>query len=175
MRRRPLLEFNGKDIPYVVVEDTTFIAIRPICDALGVDYHRQYKNIKKDKILNGVLSKQPTRDSESRMRNYIMLPEKYVYGWLFKINSNIPALHEYKKKCYDILYNHFHGELTKRNDLLRKKAIAESEIQKIEKELKDSSEKYQRLNQLKGEVLRVGKEMKKNDNSVIKKQLSLFN
>jgi len=97
-RKEELLKFNNRIIPYTVVDGVTYIAIRPICDALGVDYHRQYKNLKKDKILSGVLSVQPTRDSETRMRNYVVLPEKYIYGWLFSINSNVAALQEYKKK-----------------------------------------------------------------------------
>lgn len=173
--KNSLLQFNETDIPYVVVEDITFISIRPICKALGVDYHRQYKNLKKDRILNGVLSVQTMRDSESRMRKYVALPEKYIYGWLFSINSNVPALQEYKKKCYDVLFQHFRGELTHRNELLRKKAQTKSEMDAIKKELKMDSDKFQRLNKLQGEILRLGKEMKKSDEQIINKQYSLFN
>ncbi|MFW6020355.1 MAG: phage antirepressor N-terminal domain-containing protein [Bacteroidales bacterium] len=173
--KKPILQFNGTDIPYVVAGDIVFISIRPICKALGVDYHRQYKNLKNDQILNGVLSVQTMRDSESRMRKYVALPEKYIYGWLFSINSNVPALQEYKKKCYDVLHQHFRGELTHRNELLRKKAQTKSEMDAIKNELKMDSDKFQRLNKLQGEILRLGKEMKKSDEQIINKQYSLFN
>ncbi len=169
------LQFNNREIPYTVVEDTVFIAIKPICDALGVNYNRQYQKIQKDEILSTVFAKKQMRGAETPMRNYVSLPEKYVYGWLFSIQSNVAPLKEYKKKCYEVLYNHFHGELTKRNELLRKKALTESEIKNIQKDLQENSEKYKRLNKLQGEMLKIGRELKKNDNKNINKQLRMFN
>ena len=173
--KKTLLQFNETDIPYVVVEDTTYIAIRPICNAIGVEYSRQYKRVKKDKIPSRALYICTMRDSKSRMRKYVALPEQYIYGWLFTINTNTDALYEYKVKCHDVLFQHFRGELTHRNELLRKKARTQDELEQIKQELKQDSEKYQRLNKLHGEILRIGKEMKKSDNAIINNQLKLFN
>ena len=173
-RKEELLKFNNRIIPYTVVDGVTYIAIRPICDALGVDYHRQYKNLKKDKILDAQLAIQPMRGSETPMRNYAALPEKYIYGWLFSINSNVAALQEYKKKCYDVLYNYFNGSIIRRNELLKKKAKVLTEMRSLEEELKDN-QKYQELNRLKGEMLSISNLLKKIDEQQANRQMTIFN
>ncbi len=38
------LEFNGKNIIFLNVDGTYWIALKPICEALGVDYVRCFKN-----------------------------------------------------------------------------------------------------------------------------------
>ena len=170
-----LLNFDGRKIPYAVIENEVFIPIRPLCDILQVEYNRQYKKLNKDKIMGRALYKCTMRDAENRMRTYVTLPERYIYGWLFTISSDSNALYEYKVKCHDVLYNYFRGELTRRNELLRKKALTESEIKNIQKDLRENSEKYKRLNELQGEMLKIGRELKKNDNKNINKQLRMFN
>ena len=45
------LEFNGKRISVLCADGTWWVAIRPICDALEVNYNRQFQNIKEDDIL----------------------------------------------------------------------------------------------------------------------------
>lgn len=106
------LEFNGKRISILLADGSWWVAIRPICEVLNVDYHAQYKNLKEDEILCRVLSKQTTHDTTKRLQEMICLPEKYVYGWLFSLRSDSIELKSYKMKCYDVLYNHFHGALT---------------------------------------------------------------
>lgn len=172
-RKEELLKFNGREIPYTIVEGVTYIALKPICDALGLDYTRQHKNVKKDEILSVQLAVQPMRGAETPMRNYAALPEKYIYGWLFSIRSNVAALQDYKKKCYDVLYNYFNGTIIKRNELLNKKAHILSEMKQIETELLDN-EKYQELNRLKGEHLRISKKLNQVDEEQTNKQMSIF-
>ncbi len=52
------LEFNGKRIVLLVKDGTWWIAVKPICEALGVDYIRQFKNLKANRILSQLLSEQ---------------------------------------------------------------------------------------------------------------------
>ena len=72
-------------------------------------------------------------DSSNRLQKMICLPEKYIYGWLLSINSSSQELRNYKKECYDILYNYFHGTITGRKELLKKKVEIDIELTKAEK------------------------------------------
>ena len=58
MKQEYFLSFNGKAIYFKENQNEYWIAIKPICEALNVDYIRAYKNLTKDELLNGVLSKQ---------------------------------------------------------------------------------------------------------------------
>jgi hypothetical protein len=142
------LNFNGKNISILNAEGTWFVAVKPICDALGVNYDRQYQNLKKDDILGGVYAKQHIHDSSGRLQEMVCLPEMFVYGWLFSIRSESEELQKYRRKCYEILYNHFHGQLTYRYNTLCEKQNAEAEIAALEEELKNDT-RTQRIAELK--------------------------
>ncbi len=45
------LEFNGKRISVLLADGSWWVAIKPICEALKVDYEGQRKNIQDDEIL----------------------------------------------------------------------------------------------------------------------------
>ena len=102
------LSFNGKNIIYVKVDKTYWIALKPICEALNVDYIRSFRNAKNDPILGSVLSEQTiqvAKNGKKQGRNMTCIPEKYVYGWLFSLRSDSPELLAYKRTCYELLYN----------------------------------------------------------------------
>jgi hypothetical protein len=156
------LEFNGKRITVLHVDGSWHLAIRPICEALEVDFHAQYKTLKNDDILFQLLSKQTTVGADSKMREMVCMPEKYVYGWLFSISSNSPSLREYKLKCYDILYNHFHGAMTARMNVLTEQDTIALKIAALEESLLDS-EQYKQIQELKKRRGDTTKELKRLD------------
>ena len=86
---KKFLEFNGKLIYFLAVDGQYWIAIKPIMEALGVEYTRQFKNLKEDKILGAALALQPMQVPGDQTRNYACLPEFFIYGWLFSIQSAI--------------------------------------------------------------------------------------
>ena len=45
------LSFNGKNIIFLNVDGTYWIALKPICKALNINADRSYRNVKKDPIL----------------------------------------------------------------------------------------------------------------------------
>ena len=104
----------------------------------------------------------------------VALPEKYVYGWLFSINSRSGALAEYQEKCYELLYDYFHGTIGQRHSILSRKAQDEQELHELESKLKDDT-RFVRVQELRGAIVRSGIELKRLDERLISKQLSLFN
>lgn len=145
---KKFLQFNGKNIFFLNADGQYWIAIKPICEALGVDYIRQFKNLKEDPILSQLLSNQTIVADDKKLREMVCLPEKYVYGWLFSINSKSKELAEYKLTCYDVLYNHFHGIITNRKELLLNKMELDTKIYSIKEELNEANEKFAELSQL---------------------------
>jgi len=60
--------------------------------------------------------------AEGKLRKMTCLPEFFVYGWLMGIQSEAPGLAAYKWECYRILFEHFHGAITGRKELIKTKA-----------------------------------------------------
>lgn len=101
---KKFLEFNGKTIYFVDVNGTNWIAIKPICDVLNVNYNRQFQNLKEDVILSPMIDKKQIVAADNRLREMVCLPESYIYGWIFSLNSKSEELKLYKLKCHDVLY-----------------------------------------------------------------------
>lgn len=167
------LEFGDKKISILNANGTWYIAIKPICEALNVDYISQYKNIQEDEILSGVLSNQTTHDAINRLQQMACLPEKFVYGWLFSIRSNAKDLAKYKLECYNVLYNHFHGILNERFKNLQLIDEANEEIDRLEIELLQS-EQFTQIQQLKKSKSIALKSLKTLDKDLKTGQINIF-
>ncbi len=172
------LQFNGKTIFFQSYDGNFWIAIKPICEVLNVNYNRQLLTLKSDEFLGSAYSLQDMQVQSDngiwQTRKMVCLPEKYIYGWIFSLQSNSPELKSYKKECYDILYNHFHGAITGRKELLKKKVELDIELIKAENELLENPA-YMKIQDLKKQQSEVSKGLKNNDNLVIKEQMHLFN
>lgn len=103
------------------------VAIKPICDALGVDFSGQLQRIKNDEILGSVVEMISTTGADKKQYEMQTIPFKFVFGWLFRIDSRKvkPEAKEtvvkYQVECYNALYNHF----TRQSEFLeqRQKAV----------------------------------------------------
>ena len=62
--------------------------------------------------------------ADGKLRKMVCLPEFFIYGWIFSIQSQNEDLQTYKLECYRVLYEHFHGTIGGRKDLLKQKAQA---------------------------------------------------
>lgn len=175
LMKNQVITVNNKEIQIINTGEDKLVAIRPICDALGVDYSRQLKKIKEDEILSLVMGDTPTTGADGKTYKMVCLPLRYVFGWLFNINPNNvgesvkPELITYKKQCYDALFDTF----TKRSNVLKEKAEILLEAERLEKELEET-ETYKKLKALKSSMQVVNKKLTALDNSGINEQLDLF-
>ena len=89
------------------------VAIKPICEALGIDFSSQLQKMKSDPILSSTVGMITTVGADKKEREMQTIPFKYVFGWLFQIDSRKvkeearESVLQYQKECYDALYNHF--------------------------------------------------------------------
>ncbi len=173
MKPQNFLSFNEKTIYFKEVGNEYWIAIKPICEALNVDYIRAYKNISEDENLSQLLSKQTMLDSLGRSQEMVCLPEKYIYGWLFSLRSKFETLRQYQMKCYEVLFNYFNGAIIGRKKLLEKQADTQKKIERVEQELKNNPQ-YLQLITLRQESEQIKQYLKKIDKQIIEETPSLF-
>lgn len=170
------LEFNGKRISILLTDGNWYVALRPILDALNVDTDWHLRTVKEDDILAQHLCDHTVVAADKKMRKMVCLPEKYVYGWLFTIKSESVELRQFKEKCYDVLYNHFHGTMTGRMNALNEKSETELKILELQEQLNLKlleSEEYVQINELKTRQKQINKTLKELDADLMKGQLSL--
>lgn len=156
------LELNGKIIVFLNKDGVYWIAIKPICQALNVDYIEQFRDTKTDPILGAELCKHTMQVPNDQARSMVCLPEEFIYGWLFSIKSKSPELIEYKRKCYHLLYTYFHGTLTQRQAILKERLAIKEEMETLSKNL-SSDKNFVRLNELKTRNMRIEKDLTKLD------------
>jgi len=87
------LDLHGKQILFTYVEGQYWVAIKPICEALDVNYNRQFQNIKKDYDLSELFAEQQTHDSINRLQEMVCLTKKLIYGWLLSMNYTVITAH----------------------------------------------------------------------------------
>jgi hypothetical protein len=169
------LEFKGKNIVYLTVHGKYWIAIKPVCEALNIDYIRQFKKLKHDAALTSALSKKTMQiPGDDQFREYICLPEEYIYGWIFSIQSGSRELQEYRAECYHVLYEHFHGIITRRSKLIKEKVNASVRRRNLEHALSQNPV-YIELGRLRAHEMNIGKKLKEVERVEIQRELELFN
>ena len=108
---KTIVRVNNVDI--IATSDEQLIAIRPICEALGVDANGQKQRIERDDILGPVACMIHATGRDGKQYEMFCIPLCYVFGWLFSIDTSRvneearPAVAAYKKECYDALFRHF--------------------------------------------------------------------
>lgn len=150
-----LLEFKGKIIPYKRENGSYLIAIKPICEALGVSYKWQLERLKKHKVLGTVYRTSTMYIPGDQSREMACLPEEYIYGWLFSINSDSEELIAYQRECIQ----HFYETIKRREELYHQFAKCKMEIAELDNKLKDN-EDFQRREAVKMQVARLWKNIK---------------
>lgn len=152
--------FNGRKISTLLQDGEWYVAIKPICEALGIQFHWQHKRILEHPILGQLSQNSVMVAADGRMREMFCLPEKVIYGWLFSLQSDKPELIEFQWKCYQLLYNHFHGALTGRPKLLTERSAIDEELKTITERLAENPD-YLRLEELRERKTGIARELTK--------------
>ncbi len=105
------LEFEQRTISHIDLHGQFWIAIKPICAVLNVDYKTQFKNVKADPILRKAVGVQKVTAADYKQREMSCLPEFFIYVWILQIQSNSNELMEYKLECARLLYKNFKGAI----------------------------------------------------------------
>jgi hypothetical protein len=158
------IQVRDQDVYYVKVDGRNLVLIRPICDVFGIDADRQIRDLKTDEILSGEVSEQTTRlPHDDRKRPYTCLPEAFIYGWLMSIKfSNTMSddtkayLIAYKRECYHVLYNYFHGRVKEADERLRNKVQFQKKLDAKKSKLFNENEDYREILELEAQLKSLG-------------------
>jgi hypothetical protein len=162
------LHFNEKEINLVFADGQWWVAVKPICEALGVNFEKQRERISRSKLLGQLPTKRGVVAADGKTREMLCLPEKYTYGWLASINSDSEELLEFQKECYDVLFNHFHGRFSALVERLQiDERIAELET------ILAGNEHYDEIKELHDRKKKIAPALRKMDNDLLKGQIRL--
>lgn len=166
------LESNGKTLVFIAVDGQYWIALKPICEILGINFSRQLRTLKEDPIFGQLWSLQTIVAADEKSRQMASLPEKWIYGWIMQLESKSSELHQYKKLCYEVLNDYFHGTITGRKELLNQKAKAQLTIVEVMNSLTpDNVLKIQRSNKV---INQVNTKLRALDGDIINEERNLF-
>jgi len=106
------IPFHGQSLLATLVNNIPHVAMKPICENIGLDWDGQRQKINRHPILSkGKVM--ITAPSKGGLQEMLMLPVSFLNGWLFGIDSNRvkpeirERLVEYQTECFDVLANHF--------------------------------------------------------------------
>jgi hypothetical protein len=104
---KKFLEFNGKNVIFSASDGSDWIAIKPICVALNIDFKKELSNVYKDNVLKKIISKHLVINETGSLEEMDCLPEEFIYGWLFMLKADYAELQEYQQKCMQLFSSHF--------------------------------------------------------------------
>lgn len=146
---------NGISLQVVADEREQLVAVKPVCEILGVDYPGQFTKLKEHPIYGSTIGLSPTVGADGKDREMVCIPLQFFPGWLFSINpDNVKEearenLIKYQLECNKVLFDYFFSRVdfsqkkekivTKAKEVCDEKAeqlrIAKSELKVAENEL----------------------------------------
>ncbi|WP_280565114.1 phage antirepressor N-terminal domain-containing protein, partial [Chromohalobacter sp. 48-RD10] len=107
------VDFHGTAIPTFNAGGIVRVAMKPICDAIGLQWESQYNRIKRHPVLASTISMMNMVAADGKRRKLLTLPLNKLNGWLFGIDTNRvkpeirEKLVEYQAECFDVLSDYW--------------------------------------------------------------------
>ena len=120
METRIVARVNDVDI--IATTEEQMVPIKPICEALGVNYTTQIEKLKKHPIYGSVVPLRGITAADGKTYQTSCMPLRYISGWILSIHpDNVKEevrehLIEYQLKCNDVLYDYFFGTYKRTNE-----------------------------------------------------------
>ncbi len=105
--------FQGSPILTIEQDGVHYVAMKPVCENIGLDWDGQRQRINRHAFLNSTAVMITAVAEDGKLREMQMLPVKYLQGWLFTVDANRvkPAIKErlitYQKECFDVLHQYW--------------------------------------------------------------------
>lgn len=111
------IDFHGDDLIAFEREGEWFVALKPIVEAMGLDWSGQRQRIHRDPILSEGAGMIPSPFGRGGEQEALCLRLDLINGWLFTIDSSRikdesvrDKVLMYQRECYRVLFEHFRGQ-----------------------------------------------------------------
>lgn len=158
MKNTVITTINNVAITIAYDNQNAMVPIKPICEALGVDYSTQLQKLKNDEDLSSTIGLRPMVGSDNKLREMVCIPLEYVFGWLFTINPmNVKpeaqkAVREYRRDCYHALYEHFFNKTRDREQSLERTVTLQREQLDLRSKPAKTGEDFERFLEIEGQL-----------------------
>ena len=104
-----VIQFNEDYLNVIAKDGEFYIAMKPVCEALGLDWDNHRRIIEHDPVLNSTTVMIRVVAGDGKNREMVCLPLDYFHGWLFKIDltryegPRLDKLIDYQRRCYQDL------------------------------------------------------------------------
>lgn len=108
------VNFHGHELVLVAHNDGPHVAMKTVCEAIGLDWSSQHKRMRRHQVLGPAMVMMTTVGEDGKDRAMVVLPLQYLNGWLFGIDVNRvkkecrAALIRYQRECFQALYDYWH-------------------------------------------------------------------
>ncbi|MPW92202.1 hypothetical protein CPI14_08645 [Moraxella catarrhalis] len=107
------VNFHNQTLITLEKDGNHYVAMKPICENIGLSWNAQFERIKRDEVLSeGIrMIRTPTKGG---FQDVVCLPLTLLNGWLFGVDTNRvkaeikETLITYKKECYQALFDYWH-------------------------------------------------------------------
>lgn len=106
--------FHGMEILTIKEAIEIHVAMKDVCDGIGLDWVSQHKKISAHPVLGPALAISTMQvPGDTQRRDIATLPIKHIHGWLMTINPNRvkesirEPLIDYQRECFSVLHNYW--------------------------------------------------------------------
>ena len=113
MNKIQSVSFYNQKIVLITHNSNPYVAMKPIAENIGLDWHAQRQRINRHDILGLSAVMITSVAQDGKKRDLLCLPLSMLNGWLFGIETSRvklelrEKLRKYQLECFDVLYNHF--------------------------------------------------------------------
>ena len=108
-----IIKIENGSVECPVVNEQRYVAIKPVCEILGVSYPAQTEVLKNHPIFNSNVRLIETVGGDEKHREMLCISLKRFFGWIFTIHpnkikeENRENLMKYQTLICDLLYEKF--------------------------------------------------------------------
>ena len=151
MNTKTITTVNNVEILALAENESRLVPIKPICEALGINYPSQYSKIKDDEDMGSSVVLSRMVGADKREREMTCLPVEFIFGWLLTINpKNVKpeareSVSKYRMECFRILADHFLGAqdfLKQKQEILDRE---NAELKRLKAEFSTAGKKIRKI------------------------------
>lgn len=107
------IAFHGQSITTFNDNGVVRVAMKPVCEGIGLNWRAQYNRMKRHPVLSPTVVMMTTVAADGKQRPATTLPLSKLNGWLFGVDASRvrpevrERLIEYQAECFDVLADYW--------------------------------------------------------------------